>query len=100
YKHYRWLANGGPWLARCPSSARKALAWGAERWGQVRGRDNWLRAAFVARSASNRDLYLFMRGFFAPQHVQRLLGMTQRELQAAVEQHLFDVNVASATRAT
>jgi asparagine synthase (glutamine-hydrolysing) len=100
YKHYRWLANGETWLARCPASARRALAWSAERWGKARGRDNWMRAAFVARSASSRDLYLFMRGFFAPQHVRRLLGMTQRELQDAVEQHLFDVNVASATRAT
>ena len=90
YKHYRWLANGGPWLSRCPAPARKLFASGATWWGRVRGRDNWMRAAFLRDGASSRDVYLLMRGFFPPQHVQRLLGLTSGELESWVDEHFAD----------
>jgi asparagine synthase (glutamine-hydrolysing) len=89
YGHYRWLAGGGRWLARCPSLARMALVRAAATWGQVSGRDNWMRTTFLASGASSKELYLLMRGFFPPQHVMRLLEIDQRELDAAVERQ-FD----------
>src|SRR5205823_6488669 len=39
------------------------------------------------KNASSRELYLLMRGFFAPQQVMRLLDITSSELNSAVERH-------------
>ncbi len=89
YRHYRWLGGGARWLARCPSSARKALTRGAATWGRLRGRENWMRMAFLEDQASNRELYLLMRGFFPPRHVMRLLEIGEGELKAVVERQ-FD----------
>ncbi len=85
YPHHRWLGGPARWLARCPSAARKALARGLATWGRVRGRENWMRMAFLESGASSRELYLLMRGFFPPHHVMRLLDIGQRELDRTVE---------------
>ena len=89
YRHYRWLEGRARWLVRCPSPARKALARAATLWGRVRGRDNWMRMAFLERRASSRELYLLMRGFFPPRHVMDLLEIGPRDLDAAVQRQ-FD----------
>ncbi len=90
YRHYRWLAGGARWLVRCPAPARKALTGSASTWGRMRGRENWMRMSFLNGRASDRDLYLAMRGFFAPRQVMCLMGISRRELNGAVEQH-FDL---------
>lgn len=87
YPHYRQLGRRARWLARCPAPARRTLAWGAASWGAARGRDNWMRMSFLERRASSRELYLLMRGFFAPQHVMRLLDVNEREVARACERH-------------
>ena len=94
YRHYRWLAGRARWLVRCPAAARRALTVGATTWGQIRGRENWMRMAFLDKRASNPALYLLMRGFFPPQQVMRLLGIGQSQLNAAVEQH-FEMSGAN-----
>src|SRR5204863_10030407 len=65
YRHYRWLGGHAGRLDQWPSSARKAFAWGASTWGQVRGKENWMRLAFLD-SGSSWQMYLAMRGFFPP----------------------------------
>ncbi len=90
YRHYRWLTGGARWLANCPAPARNALTGCASTWGRMRGRENWMRMGFLDGHPSGRGLYLAMRGFFAPQQVMRLLGISRRELADAVEQH-FDL---------
>src|SRR5207247_9391783 len=72
YRHYRWLEGRARWLVRCPSPARKALSRAATLGGRGRGRDNWMRMAFLERRASSRELYLFSRGFFRPRHLTDL----------------------------
>jgi asparagine synthase (glutamine-hydrolysing) len=89
YRHYRWLEGGARWLVRCPSPARKAFSRAATLWGRLRGRDNWMRMAFLERRASSRELYLLMRGFFPPRHVMDLLEIGPRDLDAAVQRQ-FD----------
>ncbi len=87
YRHYRWLTGAARRLIGCPALARNALTRCASTWGRIRGRENWMRMAFLDRQGSNRGLYLAMRGFFAPQQIMRLLGIDSRELSAAVEKH-------------
>ncbi len=89
YKHYEWIGRGGPWMMRCPSVARQALARGAAAWGRIRGKDNWMRMRFLAPRASSGELYLLMRGFFPPSYIMDLMGIGQGDIDAAVERQ-FD----------
>jgi asparagine synthase (glutamine-hydrolysing) len=68
-------------------------------YGQLRGRDNWMRMAWLRGGASAERVYLTMRGFFAPDQVARLMDLTAGELDQAVEEHLgvFHVGKANAT---
>jgi asparagine synthase (glutamine-hydrolysing) len=100
YRHHRRLGGAAGWLARCPSPARHALVRAAAAWGTVRGRDNWMRMAFLEDHTSSRELYLLMRGFFPPQHVMRLLGIGQQEMHATVERHFDGLNANAADQAS
>jgi asparagine synthase (glutamine-hydrolysing) len=86
YKHYRWLRSGS-WLAGCPAPLRYLGAEAGYQYGRLRGRDNWMRMAWLKPAASNARVYLTMRGFFAPDQIARLMDLTQAELDDAVEEH-------------
>ena len=90
YKHYRWLVGHAGRVGQWPSSARRAFAWGAGAWGQIRGKENWMRLGFLD-SGSTWQLYLAMRGFFPPQHVMRLLDIDRSTLDLALERHFDDL---------
>jgi asparagine synthase (glutamine-hydrolysing) len=81
YKHYRWL-RWGRLAAGCPAPLRRLAAGAGYQWGRLRGRDNWMRTAWL----KNGNVYLIMRGFFAPDKVARLMDMTRSELDAVVEE--------------
>jgi asparagine synthase (glutamine-hydrolysing) len=86
YKHYHWLRFGR--LAnRCPAPLRRLAAGAGYRFGRWRGRDNWMRTAWLRSGGTTDRIYLTMRGFFAPDQVARLMDLTQAELDAAVEEH-------------
>jgi asparagine synthase (glutamine-hydrolysing) len=87
YPHYRVLADGFRWLGRCPTRARKILMGSAAAVGRLRGKESWSRLAYLNRGASSTEVYLSVRGFFAPRQVERLLGIGPREIQTAVEKH-------------
>jgi asparagine synthase (glutamine-hydrolysing) len=89
YRHYRWLSGRARWLVWSPSMVRKVLTRGGATWGRVRGRERWMRMAFLDGGASSRALYLLWRGFFPPEQLQRLLEIDRRGVDAIVEQH-FD----------
>ncbi len=93
YNHYRRLGTVSPWLRRCPATVRRAFTRTATAWGTRRGRDSWMRVAFLERAASDRELYLTMRGFFPPKHVMRLMGIGKTELEQAVEREFEDLPV-------
>ena len=84
YKHYRWL-RWGRMANRLPSSIRQ-LVGGA---GSLSARDNWKRMQWL----KSGNTYLIMRGFFAPDKVARLMDMTQRELNAVVEEQFGHLGV-------
>ena len=86
YKHYKQLRSGN-WAMACPAPIRRLAAHGGHAWGWMRGRDNWMRTAWLHSGASSEFVYLTLRGFFAPDRVARLLDMTRAELNAAVEEH-------------
>lgn len=96
YKHYRWLQTRG-WLTRCPAAATSLLARAGYEWGKVRGRDNWMRTAWLKGGATSERVYLTMRGFFAPDQVAQLMHLSQRELDDAVEEHFGVFHAGSAT---
>jgi asparagine synthase (glutamine-hydrolysing) len=95
YRHYRWL-NYARWLGWSPSMIRKALSRGATLWGRARGRERWMRMAFLDGGASSRELYLLLRGFFPPEHVQRLLEIDRRGVDGIVEEHFETTTSSSA----
>lgn len=85
YRHYRMLSRGMRWLGRCPGPVRRLLAAGAVAAGRMRGKENWMRLAYLKPRLSSESLYLSVRGFFAPMQVARLLGLSETEISAAVE---------------
>jgi asparagine synthase (glutamine-hydrolysing) len=87
YPHYRLLAGAFRWLKRCPTSARKMLTGSAVAIGRLRGKESWTRLTYLGRRASSTEVYLSIRGFFAPHQVERLLGIGPREIQTTVEGH-------------
>jgi asparagine synthase (glutamine-hydrolysing) len=99
YKHYRWLKHGA-WLGQCPGSLRYLLAQTGYQWGRLRGRDNWMRTAWLRSGSSSERAYLTMRGFFAPDQVARLMDMNQAELDTAVDEHFGTLHAGSDPSAT
>jgi len=85
YRHYRLVDRGLRWLRQVPTPVRRLVTGTAAALGRFRGRENWARLAYLNRRASPKELYLSIRGFFAPRQVARLLGIGAAELQAAVE---------------
>ena len=99
YKHYRWL-RFGHFANRCPAPVRRLAAEAGYRWGRLRGRDNWMRTAWLKSGGSSARVYLTMRGFFAPDRVARLMDMSQAELDAAVEEHFGALGAGEDVSAT
>ncbi len=99
YKHYRRLRFGG--LAKsCPSPVRRLAAAAGHQWGRFRGRDNWMRTAWLKSAGTSDRVYLTMRGFFAPDQVARLMDMTRTEMDEAVEEHFGDMGAGESPSAT
>jgi len=96
YKHYCWLETRG-WMTRCPSPLLSLAARAGYEWGRLRGRDNWMRTAWLKAGASSERVYLTMRGFFAPGQVARLMHLTGQELDEAVEEHFGVFHAGAAT---
>lgn len=89
YRHYRWLAKQpGRWLAMLPPFLRHALANGVSAYGGLVGQERWQRFAYLNGGPTGRELYLLIRGFFAPEQIQQLLGLSATECRAMVEQVL------------
>jgi asparagine synthase (glutamine-hydrolysing) len=91
YKHYHWLARHGNAIRRfsaLPGFVRRTVVGTAVRYGQMRGRENWMRLSSLRDRVSDEGLYLTFRGFFAPQQVQGLLDVDAREVQMVAEEYL------------
>jgi asparagine synthase (glutamine-hydrolysing) len=91
YKHHHWLARHGNSIRRfsaLPAVLRKITLATATAYGQMRGRENWLRLASLEDTVSDAGLYLALRGFFAPQQVRALLDIGEREVRLAAEEYL------------
>ena len=86
YPHYKRLRPGG--LAEnCPPSLWRLLGYAGHLAGNLFGRDNLQRAAWLEPAGTAERLYLTMRGFFAPAQVARLMDLNRNELDDAVEEH-------------
>jgi asparagine synthase (glutamine-hydrolysing) len=88
YKHYRWIArrNGGVHVfSQLPSLMRKALLESASAYGRIRGRERWMRLAYLTRGVSREGLYLLVRGFFPPEQIVQLLGLERSQLEAIID---------------
>ncbi|NOT57775.1 MAG: asparagine synthase (glutamine-hydrolyzing) [Deltaproteobacteria bacterium] len=87
YRHYRWLAKQpSRWLTMLPSFFRQALANGVSAYGGFVGQERWQRFAYLNGGPTGRELYLLIRGFFAPAQIQQLLGLSANAREAMVEQ--------------
>jgi asparagine synthase (glutamine-hydrolysing) len=81
YKHYRWLGN----LSRLPSSLRKIALASAATCGWKFGGERWMRLSLLANRVSDRNLYMALRGFFAPEQISRLLEVSVSEIRLVAE---------------
>jgi len=87
YRHHRTVQKAWRWLDHCPRPARRLAGIGAAALGKIRGRDGWMRLAYLSGSPRNGfpakrfgtsgGLYLSLRGFFPPAQVARLLGIRE-----------------------
>jgi asparagine synthase (glutamine-hydrolysing) len=91
YKHYRWLNRFGT-AVRCfsglPSHLQKVLLRTAVAYGRHIGCDRWTRLSFMNDRVSDKSLYVTIRGFFTPEQVSRLMGLSSSEVTDVVEKHL------------
>src|SRR5258706_3772909 len=88
YKHYRWMMRNQralDWFSRVPRVFRRGVSSCGSAYGRIRGKEKWMRFDSLRGDATGQGLYLLLRGFFAPAQVLELLGLTQRELDSAVE---------------
>src|SRR5205823_5530277 len=72
YNHYRWLGtykDPSRWLAKTPAMVRNAVLDGAVAAGRWRGRESWMRLAYMKAWPDTAGLYLALRGFFAPEQI-------------------------------
>ena len=91
YKYYRWLVKFGAALrgfSSLPSGLRKVLLRTASACGRSLSSDRWARLSFLENRMSDGGLYAAMRGFFAPEQVCRLLGLSSSEVTEVAERHL------------
>jgi asparagine synthase (glutamine-hydrolysing) len=93
YRHHRWLARRNrsiQYLSKLPAwFLRLAIRTGV-LYGRLRGREKWMRLSALNSGVGGSELYLLWRGFFAPLQVCSLMGISEKELQAATEE-FFDL---------
>lgn len=88
YPSYKMLTRHRGLLRRVPSLpgvVRKGLAQAARQWGSAAGSEKWMRLSHFASEGTAASLYVAFRGFFAPEQVSRLLGLSSREVSRTVE---------------
>ena len=69
YSHYRRLMRHAVSirrLASAPQAIRNGLVRAAVTFGKWRGRESWMRLDALRGGVTNENLYLSMRGFYAP----------------------------------
>jgi asparagine synthase (glutamine-hydrolysing) len=79
YKYYRWLAA----FSRIPAALRKTALRSAAGFTRRCDGERWSRFSSLAGSPTNANLYMALRGFFAPEQIARLLEMSVSEVHAA-----------------
>jgi asparagine synthase (glutamine-hydrolysing) len=90
YGHYRWLGtykDPSRWLDRTPALLRGPLVNGAVSAGRLRGRESWMRLAYLKEWPGNAGMYLALRGFFPPGQICRLLNMETAELRNVLDHY-------------
>ncbi|MBV8553057.1 MAG: asparagine synthase (glutamine-hydrolyzing) [Acidobacteriaceae bacterium] len=88
YSHYRSLIlkSGALGLyAHAPALLRAVAGTAASACGQMLGREQWGRFDHARQRSLNESLYLLVRGFFPPGQAADLLGMSAKEIGAAID---------------
>lgn len=97
YTHHRRLYESEKWWAmlyRRSRPVRSCLARLAVAYGYLRGQEKWRRFGFLSELGP-AGVYLLARGFFAPDQIQKLLHITQSELDGAVYRYMHEVHAAA-----
>ena len=103
YRHYRWLAGQGglaglvPRVLAAPRSIRGALVGAASTLGRMRGREQWVRLGYLGEAVTPERVYLALRGFFPPNQIRRLLGLTSAELDGVLGEAFAHVPAGAAS---
>jgi len=88
YPHYRWITgykNPVRWLSPLPRLVGQAIVNSVSAYGRLRGQERWMRFRYLHSGAPGDGLYLLVRGFFAPEQIDQLLGLNRSEPEVAVE---------------
>lgn len=102
YKHYHWMEQNRRSLrmfANAPGVVRNACVGAAVTLGRWSGRENWMRLDALRRAVDPEELYLAFRGFFPAEQMQRLMGVSDRELASYVAANLARLRPPSANGA-
>jgi asparagine synthase (glutamine-hydrolysing) len=89
YPHYRSLVTGAGALGGYMQSSawmQHLLAYGAAAYGRVWGAEKWQRFDYVADRSIDEAMYLLVRGLFPPRYVCDLLGTSESQLKAALDE--------------
>ncbi len=89
YRHHRWLAKRRRSIravSKLPRALRRVVVQAGVNYGRMRGREKFMRLSCLGNRVSGSELYLAVRGFFAPTQVCQLLGIGERELNNAAQE--------------
>ena len=89
YSHYRSLVTGAGALGGYMHSGawtRELLERGASMYGRLWGAEKWQRFDYCSHRSRHEGMYLLCRGLFPPRDVCDLLGASESQLNAALEE--------------
>lgn len=96
YPHYRPLADGSGMLGsymRSGALGRRMMGWSASLYGRAIGAEKWKRFDYCRNRPLHESLYLLIRGFFPPDHVERLTGASTTEIEGALEDSFSAIRI-------
>ena len=95
--HKQLFAGAAGYFWKAPKLLRDALAAGAVQYGRSSGQERWERFSGLARLPLTAAAYLVARGFFPPRQICELLGVSEVEVMAGLEEALESAGTGAAT---
>jgi asparagine synthase (glutamine-hydrolysing) len=69
------------------------MGWSASLYGRALGAEKWKRFDYCRNRPLHESLYLLIRGFFPPDDVHRLTGLSPKEIECSLDESFSGIRV-------